>query len=66
MRLTRRGWVVVVVGVSGTAMAALFGARALNAVVFPCVVALVAALVQVRRIDPPTGRPNPPEERLPG
>lgn len=54
MRLTRRGWVVTGIGALGIAMAALFGARALNAVVLPCIVALVAALVQVRRIDPPT------------
>ena len=66
MRLTRRGWTVVAVGVSGTAMAALFGARALNAVVFPCVVALVAALVQVRRIDPPRVDRTLPKNGFPG
>ena len=66
MRLTRRGWVVVGVGVFGTAMAALFGARALNAVVFPCVVALVAALVQVRRIDPPRVDRTLPKNGFPG
>ena len=53
MKLTRRGWVVVGVTVFGTAMAATFGARSLNDVVFPCLVALIAALVQVWRVDPP-------------
>ena len=66
MRLTRRGWTVVGVGVLGTAMAAAFGARALNAVVFPCVVALVAALVQLRRIDPPAVDRTLPERGFPG
>ena len=66
MKLTRRGWTVVGVGVLGTAMAAAFGARALNAVVFPCVVALVAALVQLRRIDPPAVDRTLPERGFPG
>ena len=61
MRLTRRGWTVVVVTLVGTSMAAVFGARSLNAVVFPCLVALVAALVQVRRVESPTV-----ERTLPG
>jgi uncharacterized protein (DUF58 family) len=66
MKLTRRGWAVVGVVVVGTAMAALFGARALNAVVFPCVVALIAALVQVRRLDPPTVERTLPANGFPG
>jgi uncharacterized protein (DUF58 family) len=66
MRLTRRGWTVVCVGALGTAMAAVFGARSLNAVVFPCVVALVAALVQVRRVDPPTVSRTLPDDGFPG
>jgi uncharacterized protein (DUF58 family) len=66
MRLTRRGWAVVAVGVFGTAMAALFGARSLNAVVFPCVVALVAALVQVRGVEPPTVERALPADGFPG
>ena len=65
MKLTRRGWTVVGVGVLGTAMAAAFGARALNAVVFPCVVALVAALVQLRRIDPPIVERTLPKRGFP-
>jgi uncharacterized protein (DUF58 family) len=66
MRLTRRGWVVAAVALVGTVMAARFGARSLNAVVFPCLVALVAALVQVARTDPPTVDRAPPRNGFPG
>jgi uncharacterized protein (DUF58 family) len=66
MRLTRRGWTVVGVGAFGTAMAAVFGARSLNAVVFPCIVALVAALVQVHRVDPPAVSRTLPDDGFPG
>jgi uncharacterized protein (DUF58 family) len=65
MKLTRRGWVVVGVAVAGTVMAAMFGARSLNAVVFPCLVALVAAVVQVYRIDPPSVDRTPPSADFP-
>lgn len=53
MKLTRRGWVVLAVVVGAVASGALFGARGLNAVAAPGVVALVAAAVQIKRIDPP-------------
>jgi uncharacterized protein (DUF58 family) len=66
MRLTRRGWTVVVVALSGTLMAAWFGARSLNAVVFPCLVALVAAVVQVRRTGTPTVDRTLPPNGFPG
>ncbi|MFB6281037.1 MAG: DUF58 domain-containing protein, partial [Haloferacaceae archaeon] len=52
-RLTRRGWALVGVVALGTGMAARYGARSLDAVVLPCVVALVAALVRARRVDTP-------------
>ncbi|WP_162562561.1 hypothetical protein [Salinigranum rubrum] len=66
MRLTRRGWTVVAVALSGTLMAAWFGARSLNAVVFPCLVALVAAVVQVRRTGVPTVDRTLPPNGFPG
>ena len=66
MKLTRRGWVVVAVTITGTVMAAMFGARSLNAVVFPCLVALVAAVVQVYRVDPPTVDRTSPSPGFPG
>lgn len=54
MKLTRRGQLVLVATVAAIASGALFGARGLNAIAAPGVVALVAAAVQVRRYDPPT------------
>jgi len=53
MILTRRGYAVVGVVALGVANAALWGPRALNAVVAPAGVAVVAAVVLVRRIDRP-------------
>lgn len=54
MILTRRGYAVLGVVVLGLANAFLYGPRALNAVVAPAAVALVAAVVLVRRVDRPT------------
>jgi len=51
--LTRRGRVVLGVCLVGTVMALVVGGRSLNAVVIPGVVALVAAYLQVSRVDPP-------------
>ena len=67
---TRRGYAVVVVAVVAEAMSWSFGARSLNAVVAPILVALVAAVVQVWRIERPTVTRNVPTngfvgERLP-
>lgn len=53
MILTRRGIVVLGVVVLGVLNAALYGPRALNAVVAPAAIALVAAVLLVRRIEPP-------------
>lgn len=53
MRLTRRGLALVVVCVGGFALAGLFGARSLNAVVLPGIVALVAGALQLRTLSPP-------------
>ena len=57
MRPTRRGYAVVAVVVGALLAGSVFGARALDAVVLPGVVALVAAAVQLRR------RPNPGFDR---
>jgi len=54
MILTRRGYAVLGVVVLGVGNAALYGPRALNAVVAPAAVALLAAVVLVRRVDRPT------------
>jgi uncharacterized protein (DUF58 family) len=48
MRLTRRGWTVAGVGIGAFVLAIGFGARSLNAVVVPSVVALIAGYIQVR------------------
>ncbi|WEL22067.1 DUF58 domain-containing protein [Halorhabdus sp. BNX81] len=67
MRLTNRGWVTVGVAVAAFLMAWLFGARSLNAVAVPAVVAVVAAAAQLKLADrPAVSRSNPhagfPEE----
>ncbi|WP_227375361.1 DUF58 domain-containing protein [Haladaptatus halobius] len=51
--LTRRGQVFVVVGVAGIVLAFAFGARSLNAVVGPLLVALIVGYVQLKRTDHP-------------
>jgi uncharacterized protein (DUF58 family) len=53
MILTRRGYAVLTVLVLGLLNATFYGPRALNAVVAPAGVALVAAVVLVRRVDRP-------------
>ena len=54
LRPTRRGWLVVLVVVAAVGSGALFGARGLNAIAAPGVVALAYAALQVRRLDPPS------------
>jgi len=66
MRPTQRGVAVVVIIVACVAMGAAFGARALNAIVGPAVIALGAAVLRlvwmetptVERTDPPAGFPG--------
>ncbi|MFD1563137.1 DUF58 domain-containing protein [Haloarchaeobius amylolyticus] len=53
MRLTRRGWTVVAVVAGAVALSWRSGPRALNAVVVPLVVVLVAGLVTIARTDRP-------------
>ncbi len=50
MRLTRRGFGVVAVCISGFVLAGVFSPRSLNAIVLPCLVVLVAAYLQVRTL----------------
>jgi uncharacterized protein (DUF58 family) len=66
MHLTRRGWALVALVVVAFAMAMSFGARSLNAVVVPAFVALVAAAVQLRGLEPPRVRREPPPDGFPG
>lgn len=54
MKLTRRGYGVIAVVVAAVISAGLFGARGLNAIAAPGVVALAYAAVQVWRFDPPS------------
>jgi uncharacterized protein (DUF58 family) len=51
--LTRRGLALIGVAAVAFAMAVSFGARTLNAVVAPLVVAIGAGYVQAKRLDPP-------------
>jgi len=53
LRLTLRGWTVVVTVVVAVALSWGFGPRALNAIVVPLVVVLLAGLVTAVRIDRP-------------
>ncbi|MFC7096998.1 DUF58 domain-containing protein [Halobaculum marinum] len=65
MRLTLRGKAVVVVAVVAVASGLAFGPRALNAVVVPALVALVAAHLQLRWADPPrAARAVPPDDHV--
>lgn len=66
MRPTRRGWSVAGLVVLAVVLAAMFGARALNAVAAPALVALLAGAVQVRRRDPPEVSRDQPLPGFPG
>jgi len=61
MMLTRRGWAVGGLVAGCLAMATAYGARSLNAVMVPALVALAAAVVQVVRADRPSVRRRVPE-----
>jgi uncharacterized protein (DUF58 family) len=54
MKLTRRGKGLVGLVVVSFLMATTYGARSLNAVMIPAIVALVGAAVQIRRADRPS------------
>ena len=66
MRLTNRGRALVLVVLVGVAMAGLFGARSLNAVVAPALVALLASAYVVRNVDVPTVERRPPNSGFAG
>ncbi|WP_256288820.1 DUF58 domain-containing protein [Halobellus inordinatus] len=66
MRPTRRGYTVGIVVLGALALGALFGARALDAVVIPGALALVAAVVQVWRAPTPQVERTLPPADVPG
>jgi uncharacterized protein (DUF58 family) len=66
MRPTPRGIAVVAFAVGAVAMALAFGARSLNALVVPALVALLAAVVQLRWLDRPTLDRTPPADDFVG
>jgi len=66
MRVTRRGRATVGVAIAAFVMAWLFGARSLNAVAVPALVALVAALAQIRVADAPSVDRSNPHAGFPG
>ena len=66
MRLTNRGRALVLVVLVGFAMAGLFGARSLNAVVAPALVALLASAYVMRNVDVPTVERRPPNSGFAG
>jgi uncharacterized protein (DUF58 family) len=63
---TRRGLALLAVAVGGVAMSVTFGARSLDALVLPALVALVAAGVQLYLLDPPRAERTPPPPSDPG
>jgi len=64
VRLTRRGYAVLAVAVGAFAAGTQYGPRALDAIVLPAAVVLLAGVVQVWRTTPPTleRRLPPPDE----
>ncbi|EMA50277.1 DUF58 domain-containing protein [Halococcus thailandensis] len=66
MRPTRRAVALVGLVVLAVWLAVTFGARSLNALVVPALVALVAAAVQLLLADRPTIRRRPPAAGFPG
>lgn len=64
--LTRRGYGLLALTVGCVLLGAIFGARSLNAVVAPAVVALGAGLLVVRRSGAPTVRRTTPPDGHPG
>lgn len=66
MQLTRRGWAVLAVGAFAEVMAGAFGARSLNAVAAPVVVALLFGAVTLYRRDAPSVSRRRPHPGFPG
>lgn len=51
--LTRRGWVLLAVAIGASALGLVFGARSLNAIVAPIIVAIAVAWWRISRVDTP-------------
>jgi uncharacterized protein (DUF58 family) len=66
IRPTRRGLGVFVIAAGAFALGATGGARSLNAIVVPALVALAASAVQLHRADPPTVQRSVPEPGFAG
>lgn len=66
LRPTRRGLAVGAVAVGAFVLGATTGARSLNAIVVPALVALTAAAVQLARAEAPTVERTAPEPGFPG
>lgn len=66
MRPTRRGWALLVVAVVGLALGVRFGARSLDALVVPSLVALTFGAVQVYRRSTPSVLRAKPAPGFPG
>ncbi|WP_436927966.1 DUF58 domain-containing protein [Halosimplex amylolyticum] len=66
MELTRRGYAVLGIVVLAEVLALTYGARALNAIAAPAVVALLASAIQLRRTDVPTAERDYVPTAFPG
>lgn len=66
MKLTRRGTGILGIGVLAFFLGAVFGARALDAVVVPVIAVLAIALAQVKLTDRPEVNRIAPEPGFPG
>ncbi|WP_459191591.1 DUF58 domain-containing protein [Halosimplex sp. J119] len=66
MELTRRGYAVLGIVALAELLALTYGARALNAIAAPAVVALLASVVQLRRTDVPTAERDYVPAAFPG
>ncbi|WP_415379890.1 DUF58 domain-containing protein [Halosimplex sp. TS25] len=66
MELTRRGYAVLGIVVLAEVLALTYGARALNAIAAPAVVALLASAVQLRRTEIPTAERDYVPAAFPG
>jgi uncharacterized protein (DUF58 family) len=66
MRPTTRGWAALAILAAAAVLAAVSGARALNAVAAPILTALAVGAVQVFRAEAPTVTVEPPRPGFPG
>ncbi|WP_123537996.1 DUF58 domain-containing protein [Halosimplex salinum] len=66
MQLTRRGYAVVGIVLVAEVFAITYGARALNAVAAPALVALLASVVQLWRSEPPAAERDTVPAGFPG